>query len=96
MQANRESVSLALEIRLQAGSYKWNAVMEEDKKQKPSIGQVILSTLAAAIGVQSSKNRERDFKSGSIKTYIAAGILFTALFVITLVLVVKTVLGNMG
>lgn len=69
---------------------------EKENNKRPSVGQVILSTLAAAIGVQSSKNRERDFKSGSIKTYIAAGILFTALFVITLVLVVKTVLGNLG
>lgn len=70
--------------------------MSEDKKQRPGFGQVVLSTLAAAIGVQSSKNRERDFKGGSIKTYIVAGIIFTALFVLTLVLVVKTVLGNMG
>ncbi|MBB3059933.1 DUF2970 domain-containing protein [Microbulbifer rhizosphaerae] len=70
--------------------------MSEDKKPNPSFGQVILSTLAAAIGVQSSKNRERDFKVGSIKTYIAAGVIFTALFVLALVLVVKTVLGNMG
>ncbi|WGL16946.1 DUF2970 domain-containing protein [Microbulbifer bruguierae] len=68
----------------------------EDKNRKPSFGQVILSTLAAAIGVQSDKNRERDFSGGSFKAYIAAGIIFTALFVITLVLVVKTVLSNMG
>ena len=70
--------------------------MDEEKKQKPSFGQVVLSTLAAAIGVQSNKNRERDFKGGSIKTYVAAGLIFTALFVITLVLVVRTVLSNMG
>lgn len=68
----------------------------EKNNEKPSFGQVVLSTMAAAIGVQSSKNRERDFKGGSIKTYIAAGIIFTGLFVLTLVLVVKTVLGNMG
>ncbi|SDZ83519.1 DUF2970 domain-containing protein [Microbulbifer marinus] len=67
-----------------------------DNKEQPSFGQVVLSTLAAAIGVQSNKNRERDFKGGSIKTYIAAGVIFTTLFVLTLVLVVKTVLGNMG
>jgi len=70
--------------------------MKEENKQKPSFGQVVLSTLAAAIGVQSNKNRERDFKGGSIKAYVAAGLIFTALFVLTLVLVVKTVLGNMG
>ena len=50
----------------------------EEKDKKPSFGQVVLSTLAAAIGVQSDKNRERDFKGGSIKTYIAAGVIFTA------------------
>lgn len=69
---------------------------KDDKKESPGIGQIVISTLAAAIGVQSNKNRERDFKGGSIKTYIAAGIIFTALFVITLVLIVKTVLSNMG
>ncbi|WP_299592451.1 DUF2970 domain-containing protein [uncultured Microbulbifer sp.] len=68
---------------------------ENDKQQQPSFGQVVLSTLAAAIGVQSNKNRERDFKGGSIKAYVAAGLIFTALFVITLVLIVKTVLSNM-
>ncbi|MGL6159504.1 DUF2970 domain-containing protein [Microbulbifer sp.] len=69
---------------------------DSQEEKRPSFGQVVLSTLAAAFGVQSSKNRERDFKGGSIKTYIAAGIIFTALFVLALVLVVKTVLGNMG
>ena len=71
--------------------------MESDNnKPKPSFGQVVLSTLAAAIGVQTNKNRERDFKGGSFKAYIAAGIIFTTLFVLTLVLVVKMVLSNMG
>ncbi|MFI2809809.1 MULTISPECIES: DUF2970 domain-containing protein [Microbulbifer] len=68
----------------------------EAQGKPPSFGQVVLSTLAAAIGVQSSRNRERDFRGGNIKTYIAAGIIFTGLFVLTLVLVVKLVLGNMG
>lgn len=69
---------------------------EENGNRSPSFGQIVLSTMAAAIGVQSRKNQERDFNNGSIKAYIAAGVIFTALFVITLVLVVKTVLGNMG
>ena len=69
---------------------------EDNSDRKPSFGQIVLSTLAAAIGVQSNKNRERDFKGGSIKAYVAAGLIFTALFVLTLVLVVKTVLTNMG
>ena len=69
---------------------------DNNKNRKPSFGQVVLSTLAAAIGVQSNKNRDRDFKGGSIKTYVAAGVIFTTLFVIALILVVKTVLSNMG
>ncbi|WP_444930838.1 DUF2970 domain-containing protein [Microbulbifer sp. SSSA002] len=72
--------------------------MEENNKKakKPNVGQVVISTLAAAIGVQSNKNRERDFQSGSIMTYIIAGVVFTAIFVIGLALLVKIVLGNMG
>jgi len=69
---------------------------DDNRERKPSFGQVVLSTLAAAIGVQSDKNRERDFKGGSFKAYIAAGIIFTGLFVLTLVLIVKTVLNNMA
>lgn len=74
-----------------------NSEQQHDEQLKsPSFGQLVLSTLAAAIGVQSSKNRERDFKAGSIKTYIAAGVIFTGLFVLILVLVVKAVLSNLG
>ena len=49
------------------------------------------STLAAAIGVQSKKNRERDFEEGNASTFIVAGILFTVLFVATIVVVVSAV-----
>ncbi|MFA0812756.1 DUF2970 domain-containing protein [Microbulbifer epialgicus] len=66
------------------------------KDGKPGFGQVVLSTLAAAIGVQSNKNRQRDFQSGSMVNYVIAGIIFTTLFVLTLALIVRTVLGNMG
>jgi len=56
--------------------------------------QVVASVMAAAFGVQSSKNRERDFKEGKFGTFIVAGIVFTALFVGTVYLVVTTVLEN--
>ncbi|MCP8898381.1 DUF2970 domain-containing protein [Gilvimarinus xylanilyticus] len=61
---------------------------------KPSIGQTILSTLAAAVGVQSNKNRERDFTQGNLYVYVAAGIIFTGLFVGGLILLVKVLLGD--
>jgi hypothetical protein len=56
--------------------------------------QVVASVMAAAFGVQSSKNRERDFQDGKFVTFIVAGVIFTALFVGTVYLVVTTVLEN--
>ena len=62
------------------------------KHQKPSFFSIVRSALAAAIGVQSSKNRERDFTEGSPLAFIAAGIIFTVLFILTVVTVVHLVL----
>jgi hypothetical protein len=53
--------------------------------------RVVQSTLAAAIGVQSKENRERDFEEGNAGTFIVAGVLFTVLFVATIVVVVSAV-----
>jgi hypothetical protein len=72
---------------------------QEDRKddQTPlTFMSVVLSTLAAAIGVQSKANKERDFKHGSAGPFIVAGLIFTALFVGTLVLVVRFVLSAAG
>lgn len=66
-------------------------------KQKLSILHILTSVLAAAVGVQSKKNQEKDFNGkGSIYIYIAAGIIFTVLFVITIVTVVKSILASTG
>ncbi|MDQ2075484.1 DUF2970 domain-containing protein [Marinimicrobium sp. ABcell2] len=72
------------------------AKQQDDQHQKPNFLHIVLSTVAAAFGVQSNKNRERDFKGGSIYTYIAAGVIFTTLFVLAVILVVRTVLANAG
>lgn len=56
--------------------------------------QVLQSTLAAALGVQSRKNRERDFQEGKASQFIFAGILFTLLFIGVMVIIVRTVLSN--
>lgn len=53
--------------------------------------RIIQSTLAAAIGVQSKKNREHDFQEGNAGTFIAAGIIFTVLFITTVMTVVQLV-----
>ena len=52
------------------------------------------SVLAAAFGVQSSKNRERDFKQGKARHFIIGGIIFTLLFMLSVYTVVQTVLSN--
>jgi len=54
--------------------------------------QVLGSTFAAATGVQSSKNRERDFSQGKPSQFIFMGIAFTAVFVLIMVVVVSLVL----
>jgi len=72
---------------------------ESDEQKTPGkLGplQVIGSVLAAALGIQSSRNRERDFRQGRIGVFIAAGILVTAVFIAAIVVVVQLVLGSAG
>lgn len=61
-------------------------------KPKPSFLRAFLSVLAAALGVQSKTNLEKDFQQSSPLPFILAGLVFTVIFVLTLVLVVKVVL----
>lgn len=65
---------------------------EHSDQGKPTFLQVMMSVVAAAFGVQSSANRERDFKHGDPLVFIAAGLLFTVLFVLTVVGIVFLVL----
>lgn len=69
---------------------------QEDKKQPLKPMQVISSVFAAGLGVQSSKNRERDFQQGRAGVFIAAGIIFTLLFIGIMVAIVQVVLKSAG
>ena len=60
---------------------------------KADLLQIIKSVIAAGIGVQSNKNREKDFENGSLSNYIIVGLIATVLFVLTLVFVVSTIIG---
>ena len=55
---------------------------------------VVKSILAAGIGVQSDKNRTRDFEQGNPLAFIIGGIVFTLLFIATVATVVGIVLSN--
>lgn len=64
-----------------------------DPEDKPlSFREMLQSVLAAALGVQSGKNRSRDFSRGKPSHFIILGVTFTALFVLLLLVVVKVVL----
>ena len=71
--------------------------MDDSSQGKPpTFLQMLHSILAAAFGVQSGKNRARDFSQGKPGHFIALGLLFTLVFVLLLVGVVKLVLHLAG
>jgi hypothetical protein len=65
-----------------------------DKPAAPTLPQVVGSVLSAFFGVQSHKNRERDFTAGKPWVFIVVGAVMTALFVGTLVAVVVVVISH--
>lgn len=66
------------------------------QEPEPGLLQAIGSAVAAAFGVQSARNRQRDFKHGKARNFIIAGVLFTAVFILALVLIVKLILRQSG
>ena len=72
---------------------------EQGKKDddKPlTLWEMLQSILAAAIGVQSGKNRSRDFSRGKPSHFIILGVAFTLVFVLMIIAVVKLVLHLTG
>ena len=71
---------------------------ETNENDKPPLNpwQVVGSIFAAGLGVQSSKNRERDFKQGRFAVFLAAGFLFTLIFIGSVYGVVQLVLKSSG
>ncbi|MGG5289538.1 DUF2970 domain-containing protein [Pseudomonas shirazensis] len=60
--------------------------MDEPSQGKPpTFWQMLHSVLAAALGVQSGKNRARDFTHGKASHFIALGVLFMLVFVLVLI-----------
>lgn len=75
-----------------------DANREDDRNREPDLTllQLIGSALAAAFGVQSSKNRERDFSRGRPSHFVIIGLVLTALFVLAVAGVVSLVLSSVG
>ncbi|TBU97409.1 DUF2970 domain-containing protein [Phytopseudomonas dryadis] len=68
----------------------------EDDNAPLSLREMLHSVLAAALGVQSAKNRSRDFSRGKPSHFIILGVSFTALFVLLIIGVVQLVLYFAG
>jgi Co/Zn/Cd efflux system component len=65
--------------------------------EKPHrLRDVVASVLAAALGVQSDKNRARDSQYGSPRHFIIGGIIGTLVFVAAVYLAVRLVLRIAG
>ena len=73
-----------------------NTALSSHKDNKVGFWAVVISVLAAAFGVQSNKNRERDFSHGNIWVYVIAGVIFTAIFVMLIMLAVKFSLSQIA
>lgn len=68
-----------------------------DKRgREPSLLDVLGSVLASMFGVQSSRNREKDFTHGKPSQYIIIGLLVTTVFVLAVWGVVKLVMTLAG
>ena len=53
---------------------------------------IISSVFAGLLGVQSDKNREKDFKQGRASDYIIFGVIGVVLLVVTMGVIVSTVM----
>ncbi|KJZ40127.1 DUF2970 domain-containing protein [Pseudomonas sp. B21-040] len=62
----------------------------------PTFWQMLHSVMAAAFGVQSGKNRARDFTHGKPSHFVILGILFTTVFALILYGIVQLVVHLAG
>ncbi len=61
--------------------------------RKLGIRQVMGSVAAAFFGVQSARNRERDFSKGRPRDFVIVGLLLTLVFVLTIWRLVQLVMS---
>ncbi len=64
--------------------------------EKPSFIDVVKSVLASFFGIQSDKNRQRDFEKGNPMQFIAVGLVLTIMFIFAVIIIVKLVLRSVG
>lgn len=67
-----------------------------EQGRRQSLGRVFTSVLASMFGVQSGRNRERDFTQGRPWIYVVVGVTVTVAFVLMVWLAVRMVLRSAG
>ena len=74
-----------------------NDQTEQDNNNKaPTLWDVTKSVLAAMLGVQKSKNHQRDFQYGKPWQYVIVGLIAVGVFIGILVTVVNVVMSSAG
>ena len=69
---------------------------KQDEEETLALWEVFQGVIAMFIGVQSEKNRERQFKYGKLHQFIIVGIFITAIFIVHIILLVKFVMNWAG
>jgi len=69
---------------------------EKLSNKEPTLWDVVKSVMAAMLGVQKSKNHQRDFQYGKPSQYIIVGLIAVAIFIGIIVTVVKIVMSSVG
>lgn len=67
----------------------------ENKKKVPLLS-IMSSVVAASFGVQTKKNRERDFEQGKFHHFVIGGVVFAVLFIFFIIGIVKVVMHFAG
>ncbi len=68
----------------------------EDDRRDPSFAQAAVSAAAAMFGVQSSKNRDKDFKAKSPARFIFMGMVMVMIFVTCVLFAVRCSMQQAG
>ena len=63
-------------------------LVKASQSDKPSLWDVMKSVAASFLGVQSAKNRERDFQQTSVLPYIIVGVIFVILLILAIIALV--------
>lgn len=70
--------------------------LNDDNNKAPTLWDVTKSVLSAMLGVQKSKNHERDFSYGKPWQYVIVGLIAVGVFIGILVTVVNVVMSSAG